>query len=256
MTMANSLTNRNTQTNSLTKITKIETDTGEIQLSSTVVRNYLVNGGGNVTDQEVKLFIGLCSGQKLNPFIREAYLIKYGTLPAQMVVSKDVYQKRANKNPNYEGKKAGVVLLTTQGELTYREGALLIDGEILLGGWCEVYKKNSKVPERVEVSFDEYVGKKKDGSINSQWATRPATMIRKVAVAQALREAFTEDFQGMYTAEEMGMDENELNKENANIQTVYEGTNGIPEQSSSPMVNMGQSQKESIYNISEEDPMA
>lgn len=240
----------------MNKVTKIQTDTGEIQLSSATVRNYLVNGGGNVTDQEVKLFIALCSAQKLNPLIKEAYLIKYGNQPAQMVVSKDVYQKRANKNPNYEGKKAGIVVLNLQNAVDYREGALIVDGETLLGGWCEVYKKGCKVPERVEVSFNEYVGKKKDGSINNQWATKPATMIRKVAVAQALREAFTEDFQGLYTAEEMGMDENELSKENANIQTIYEGTNGIPEQASSPTVDMRNLQQQTAMAEAEDDPMA
>ncbi len=251
MSIANSLQGKVQQ--SSTKVTTVETDTGNIKLSSRIVRDYLVNGGGDVTDQEVSLFIALCSAQKLNPLIKEAYLIKYGTLPAQMIVSKDVYQKRANKNPNYDGKKAGVVVLNLQNNVDYREGALLIEGETLLGGWCEVYKKNSKVPERVEVSFDEYVGKKKDGSINNQWATKPATMIRKVAVAQALREAFTEDFQGMYTAEEMGVDETDLNNEPVNVQTVYEGTNGIPEQSSSSDVQMTQSIYESV---AEEDPMA
>lgn len=245
MSVANSLQAKNQQP----KITEIKTDTGNIQLSSKVVRNYLVNGGGNVTDQEVSLFIALCSAQKLNPLIKEAYLIKYGSQPAQMIVSKDVYQKRANKNPDYDGKKAGVVVLNLQGGVDYREGALLIDGETLLGGWCEVYKKNAKVPERVEVSFDEYVGKKKDGSINNQWATKPATMIRKVAVAQALREAFTEDFQGLYTAEEMGMNEDELSKSNANVETVYENTSSIPEELSS-------TETQPTYEIVEDDPMA
>lgn len=245
----NSLTGSNKQAKD--KLTVVKTDTGDIQLSSNIVRNYLVNGGGNVTDQEVKLFIALCAGQKLNPLIKEAYLIKYGTQPAQMVVSKDVYQKRANKNPNYDGKKAGIVVLNLQGNIDYREGALLIEGEKLLGGWCEVYKKNSKVPERIEVSFDEYVGKKKDGSINNQWATKPATMIRKVAIAQALREAFTEDFQGMYTAEEVGIDENDLDVKP--IQTVYNDTDAIPEQTSSPYVEMN---KQQAYVVVEDDPMA
>ena len=52
--------------------------------------------------------------------------------------------------------------------------------------------------------FDEYVGKKKDGSLNSQWSKKPATMIRKVAAVQALGEAFPQSFAGMYVAEEMG----------------------------------------------------
>ncbi|MFQ9071723.1 MAG: recombinase RecT [Faecalibacillus faecis] len=59
----------------------------------------MVAGGGNVFI-EVKLFIALCSAQKLNPFIKEAHLIKYGSSPATMVASKDVYQKEQINTPN------------------------------------------------------------------------------------------------------------------------------------------------------------
>lgn len=186
------------------KVTLIQTDTGEIKLSSAIVKNYLVAGGGDVSDQEVKLFIALCSAQKLNPFIKEAHLIKYGSSPATMVVSKDVYQKRADKHPEYKGKKAGIIILDANSQIQYRVGTFYIPvTETLVGGWCEIYRKDRE-PERVEVSLDEYVGRKKDGTINSQWSGKPATMIRKVAVAQCLREAFTTEFQGMYLGEEFG----------------------------------------------------
>lgn len=156
------------------KITTIKTDTGEIKLSSNIVKSYLVAGGGNVSDQEVKLFIALCSAQKLNPFIKEAHLIKYGSSPATMVVSKDVYQKRADKHPEYQGKKAGIIVLTAEGKIDYRVGTFYIPSrEELVGGWCEVYRKDRE-PERVEVSLDEYVGKRKmeqstlNGVVNQQ----------------------------------------------------------------------------------------
>ena len=193
------------------KITTIKTDTGEIKLSSNIVKSYLVAGEGNVSDQEVKLFIALCSAQKLNPFIKEAHLIKYGSSPATMVVSKDVYQKRADKHPEYQGKKAGIIVLTAEGKIDYRVGTFYMPSrEELVGGWCEVYRKDRE-PERVEVSLDEYVGKKKDGTVNAQWSGKPATMIRKVAVAQCLREAFTSEFQGMYVPEEMGVEDTTSN---------------------------------------------
>ena len=54
------------------------------------------------------------------------------------------------------------------------------------------------------------MGRKKDGTPNNQWATKPGTMIRKVAKAQALREAFPEDMAGMYEAEEFGMDYSDM----------------------------------------------
>lgn len=183
------------------------TDTGEITLTNEIVRSYLTNGSGNVTDQECMMFIALCKGQKLNPFLKEAYLIKYGdSAPASMVVSKDVYQKRAENNAQYDGKSSGIIVLNEEGSIEYRNGSFYIPGkEELVGGWAEVYRKDRSHAERIEVPFDEYVGKKKDGTVNGQWTTKPATMIRKVAIAQALRESFPTDLNGMYTAEEMGI---------------------------------------------------
>lgn len=187
------------------KVSTFLTGTGEITLSNEIVRNYLTNGNGHVSDQECMMFIALCKGQKLNPFIREAYLIKYGdNQPASMVVSKDVYQKRAETNPHYDGKKSGIIVLNDNG-IEYRDGTVFLANESLIGGWCEVYRKDRKYSERVEVSMDEYMGKKKDGTPNNQWATKPATMIRKVAIAQALRETFPTDLNGMFTAEEMNV---------------------------------------------------
>lgn len=222
------------------KVTTIKTDTGEIKLSSAIVKNYLVAGGGNITDQEVKLFIALCSAQKLNPFIKEAHLIKYGTNPATMVVSKDVYQKRADKHPDYKGKKAGIIVLNQKGEIDYRVGTFYIpDVETLVGGWCEVYRKDRE-PERVEVSLNEYIGRKKDGTVNSQWSGKPATMIRKVAVAQCLREAFSTEFQGLYIPEEMNVDESTGNfvvEEAAPLNQIEEetGVQAPQEMSSKPV---------------------
>lgn len=194
-------------------VTVFTTDTGEIKLSNATVKSYLVNGNGSITDQEAMMFIALCKGQKLNPFIKEAYLIKFGNSPASMVVSKDVFQKRADKNPDYDGKKAGIIVQNADGEIIYRDGAFYVSTETVVGGWCEVFKKNRTHSERVEVNINEYIGTKNDGTPNSNWSKRPATMIRKVAVVQALREAFTSDFQGMYIAEEFGASEDEISKE-------------------------------------------
>lgn len=192
-------------------LTTFNTDTGEIKLSNSVVKQYLVNGNGNISDQEAMMFIALCKGQKLNPFIKEAYLIKYSnTTPATMVTSKDVFVKRADKNVNYDGKKAGVIVIDENNVVTYREGEFYLESvETLLGGWCEVYFKNREHPERAEVMLNEYIGKKSNGEANSNWTNRPATMIRKVAVTHALREAFPSDFNGLYISEEMGFDDAE-----------------------------------------------
>ena len=178
----------------------------KVKLSPATVRNYLVNGGGNVTDQEVMMYLTLCRYQHLNPFLKEVYLIKYGNSPATIVTGKDLFMKRANRNPNYAGKKAGIIVASKEnGAVTEREGTVYIpETEELIGGWANVYIKGHTEPEYASVSFNEYAGRKSDGTLNSQWATKPATMIRKVALVQALREAFPEDFGGLYSPEEMG----------------------------------------------------
>jgi len=182
-------------------LVKIHTDTGELTLSPAIVRKYLVNGNGAVSDSEVMMFIGLCRYQKLNPFLREAYLIKYGTQPATIVTGKEAFMKRAMRAKDCRGFKAGVVV-QRNGDLVHTDG-VIPPGTKLVGGWAEVHREGWLFPIRVEVSFEEYVGRKNDGTPNRMWQEKPATMIRKVALVQALREAFPEDLAGMNSPEEI-----------------------------------------------------
>lgn len=148
------------------------------------------------------MFINLCRYAGLNPWLKEAYCIKYGNEPATMVVGKEAFMKRAESAPGYDGIDAGIIV-TTGDAITYRKGTLKLPGEEILGGYAEVYRKDRSHPYRIEVSFEEYAGRKKDGSLNSQWSKKPATMIRKVALVQALREAFPDNFSGLYSEEEV-----------------------------------------------------
>ena len=186
-----------------TQLVEYEANGELIKLSPNMIKKYLVSGGGNVTDGEVTMFMSLCRYQHLNPFLKEAYLIKYGSnSPATIVTGKDVFTKRADANPNYKGKKAGIIIQKNDGSVEEREGTMVLPEEKLVGGWAKIFIKD-KEPEYQSVSFDEYAGRKKDGTLNAQWSDKPATMIRKVAVVQALREAFPDRFQGLYAQEEM-----------------------------------------------------
>lgn len=186
-------------------------DGGQV-LTADTVKNYLVNGGGNVSDQEVLMFIELCKAQGLNPFVRDAYLIKYKSknpqfdTPATTIVGKDFFIKKANENPAFEGMKAGIVVVDKENQIHEREGSLKLPGQTIVGGWCEVYRSDRKVPTKAIVAYEEYVQKKGNGEVNSMWSSKPGTMIRKVAQSQALREAFPNELRGLYQQEEMGVD--------------------------------------------------
>lgn len=187
-----------------------------VNLSMDDIKNYLVSGDGRLTDSEAFMFLNLCKHQHLNPFLREAYCIKYGNSPAQMVVGKDTFIKRARHRPDFDGFKAGVVIKTQGGEIIEREGSFVVQGESLLGGWAKVFIKGLQTPYYAAVQWGEYVGKKKNGEITSMWASKPTTMIRKVALSQALREAFPDDMGGLYEPEEI----NTVNMEDLAVEPV------------------------------------
>lgn len=184
---------------------KYEIDGQEIKLTPSIVQEYIVGTDAKITMQEFKLFTELCKVRKLNPFLREAYLIKYKAgQPASLVVGKDAILKRAVLNPNYNGIKSGIIVQKEDGTIEERKGLFYIpEKERIVGGWAEVYRKDWEYPTYCSVSFEEVAQRKNDGNLNSNWATKKATMIEKVAKVRALRETFVEDLAGMYEAEEM-----------------------------------------------------
>lgn len=172
-----------------------------VELDLDFVKKYLVRGRAElVSNQELVFFMNTCRQQKLNPLVQgEVYLIKYSKDdPAQMVVGKDAYLRRAFDHPDYLFKNDGITVQRGN-EIIQKEGCCLYPGETLVGGWCRVtFMRNGK--ERTafkEVAFAEY----NKGKAN--WNSKPATMINKVAVSQCVRDAFPKDYEGVYSEDEM-----------------------------------------------------
>ena len=204
------MSNNNQETKNKTNLPELavvyEIDGNEVKLTPKIVQEYIVgNNDVEITLQEFKLFTELCKVRKLNPFLQEAYLIKYSnSVPAQLVVGKDAILKRAVLNPNYDGMESGVILENNDTlEIIERPGTFVPTNHTLVGGWSKVYVKNRKYPSYASVNLSEVAQTKKDGTLNSNWAGKPATMVEKVAKVRALREAFVEDLGGMYEAEEV-----------------------------------------------------
>ena len=199
----------------------------EVALNVDFVRGYFCP---KATSAEAFTFMRFCQYHNLNPFLRDAYLIKYDSgEAAQMVIGYHVWIQRADTDPRYEGFKAGIILQTEAG-LERRQGAFYIDGETLLGGWCEVLVRGRE-PTRVEVALKEYDRQR------ALWKTHKATMIQKVAAAQAFRFAFPRLFGGAYDQSEVGPDTElpddvitvEMSPQSPTVQTPslsYGATNG------------------------------
>jgi len=88
----------------------------EVKLTPKTVVEYLTNGN-NITLPEFKMFSELCKARGLNPFLKEAYIIKYGNNPAQIVVGKDAILKRAILHPQFDGREQGVIVLNSDGDI-------------------------------------------------------------------------------------------------------------------------------------------
>lgn len=163
------------------------------------VRNFICK---EATIAECRIFLETCKQYHLNPFTKEAYLIHYdnknGDTASTIVLGKTCYMKMAEAHPQYDGFEAGIILQDdVAGEIYHREGSIIYTGETLLGGWAKTYRKDRSRPFYEEVSFSEYDTKK------SLWVTKPATMIRKVALVHTLREAFPATFGGLIDESEV-----------------------------------------------------
>lgn len=190
-------------------------DGEQIKLTPSIVQKYIVgDGNGQITLPEFKFFTELCKVRKLNPFLKEAYCIKFGSNPAQIVVGKDAVLKRAVLNPNFDGIESGIIVFDTNTCQTIeRKGTFHLKEEQIVGGWAKVYRKDWTHPTYCSVAFDEVAQRTKDGFLNKQWATKGGTMVEKVAKVRALRETFVEDLGGMYEADELPTSPTRMNED-------------------------------------------
>lgn len=155
-----------------------------------------------LTPKQVGMALSLIKGRDLNPLANEVYIVAYrkknGGTEFSLIVSKEAFLKRANRNPQLEGFEAGIVVINESGLQEERKGALVLPNDELVGGWARVYRKDFRVPVEVYVSMKEY------NKSQNTWNSMPATMIRKTALVNALREAFPEDLGNMYTEDDGG----------------------------------------------------
>jgi len=149
------------------------------------------------TDKEAMSFLQLCRHMGLNPWVNDAYLIKYGDdRPATMVVGKDAFTKRADSHPQFAGIESGVIVQSGD-KVEHRKGTLVLPDENIVGGWVKVARNDRKLDLETSVTFQEF---KKSSGV---WNQMPAIMIEKCAIVKGLRSAFPQTFSGMYDAAEM-----------------------------------------------------
>jgi phage recombination protein Bet len=185
-----------------TAVALAEAEGGKITITFDDVKKYICP---DASDAEIGLFLKVCASEQLNPFRRECFLVKYAKdQPAAIIISTEAFLKAAESCPEYDGHEAGIILKDAAKEPEFREGAFLLEDEEkkLVGGWARVYRKDRAKPIYVAVNIKECMKHKKGGDPTRFWEAMPATMVRKVALSRALREAFPNRFAGTLTTAE------------------------------------------------------
>lgn len=154
----------------------------EMQISIEDIKKYIAP---NATDKELFMFMGVAKSYGLNPMKREIHFVKYGNNPAQVIVGYESYIKRAERTGVLDGWKVWI------------ENVGKTDEKAVI----EIRRKDFSEPIKWEVYRTEF----DKGQAN--WKTMPLFMLRKVAIAQGFRLAFSEEVGGMpYIPEEMPLE--------------------------------------------------
>jgi phage recombination protein Bet len=184
---------------------QIKSDNQEIAITFNDVRKYLCS---DASDAEIGLFLRVCQSEGLNPFRKDCFLVKYTQdQPAAIIISTDIFLRAAENSPEFNGYQAGIILkpIDPKDKPEFREGSFLLDGEEgkLAGGWARVYRKDKEHPFYAAVNIKECIKYTRAGKPTRFWENMPATMVRKVALSRALREAFSNRYSGTYTTAEI-----------------------------------------------------
>lgn len=142
------------------------------------------------TDAEFRMFTEICRATGLNPFKKEVWFIKAGDRP-QIMTGIHGFYAIANGNSDFDGVEVGVI---------GRAGEYLpqtYPGNDYIGAWAKVYRKDRRLPTEGIAMLADY----DKGSGN--WRTMKRVMICKCAESVALRKAFPQQLNGLYTSEEM-----------------------------------------------------
>lgn len=174
-----------------------------IKLTIPMVRQWLTKptrNGQQASDGDVLRFMMLCKARQLNPWEGDAFLVGYDGKAGpefNLITAHQAFLKRAELNPAFDGMRSGVIVTNSQGEVLETEGDFVMNGHTLVGGWCDVHRKDQTWPRKARLKLATFDKQR------SLWNTNAAGMIVKCAESDALRSAFPNTLAGLYHDAEM-----------------------------------------------------
>lgn len=151
--------------------------------------------GAICTPEQALRFCMLCKARGLNPWEGDAFIVGYDAKDGpefNLITAYQAILKRAETHPGFDGMENGVVVRRGD-ELIDVEGEIIQKGDVIVGGWARVHRKDLKIPTYRRVNLASYMGNE-----YSRWGKDPGGMIVKVASTKGLRETFPNTLGGMY----------------------------------------------------------
>ena len=163
-------------------------------------RTVLENAGCAARNEaDWNLFLFVCQRTGLDPFARQIYMVNYGGKPT-IQTGIDGYRVIADR-------------VIAERDVDFEPARIEWCGpdgvwvDVWLAGEPPAAARATVVRDGKSISstalYREYVGRTKEGKVNSMWRTMPANQLGKCAEAGVLRKAFPQDMAGVYIAEEM-----------------------------------------------------
>jgi phage recombination protein Bet len=166
-----------------------------------VIKNTVAKG---TTEPEFEMFKQMCISTGLNPFKKEIWCIVTGSgdyRKVQMMTGVNGFYTIANDQPEFDGIESEEgpqqeLKVMAQGA----ECVVIAPSSVTV----RVYRKDRKIPFSFTAKWAEYAQDlvSKNGKLTI-WAKMPSVMLSKCAESMALRKAFPQKMNGLYTQEEM-----------------------------------------------------
>ncbi len=193
------------------------------KLSRTQIQLIKTTIAKGASDDELRLFIQVCKGANLNPFLKQVHLVprwdsREGKYVRAIQVSIDGFRSIAESSGAYAGNDDPI--FDWEQEIEYMVGREKKKLTIPTKATVTVYKivEGQRYPFNATARWSEYYPGEKMGF---QWHIRPFLMLGKCAEALALRKAFPKLLSGMYAQEEMERG-SEAVAEQAKVMTAYQ----------------------------------
>lgn len=135
----------------------------------------------DATPAEFAMFVEFAKSTGLNPYKKELWFIKDGQGRVQMMTGINGFFAIANSHPQFDGLECDVEL---------------DKGGHPVKATAKAYRKDRRIPS---VGIAIMAESKRSSPV---WQQQPSVMLSKVAKARALREAFPQELNGLYTDDE------------------------------------------------------